>query len=155
MSWGITIFCDDIRYEVGGKKSFMGIYNGAMIVESFPVLLPKLAFSIRFMERFGESDAPVTFTLSFPGQIEPVATINFERQGSPVNLHTVADAELEQRLEMTPEFFLSPVQIIEAGYIKVRATRGQETFKIGALQILAASEAPSQQVASAESALST
>lgn len=37
-----TIYCDDIRQEVGGKLSLMGVYNGVMYVQQFPVTLPKL-----------------------------------------------------------------------------------------------------------------
>ncbi len=37
-----TIYCDDIRQEIGGKLSLMGVYNGVMYVQQFPVNLPKL-----------------------------------------------------------------------------------------------------------------
>ena len=37
-----TTFCDDIRQEVGGKQSFIGVYNTVMYVPTFPVTLPKL-----------------------------------------------------------------------------------------------------------------
>lgn len=37
-----TIFCDDMRFEMGGKRSLMGIYSAQLIVPSIPVVLPKL-----------------------------------------------------------------------------------------------------------------
>lgn len=37
-----TLFCDDIRQEVGGKLSAMGIYQGFMGISADEVLLPKL-----------------------------------------------------------------------------------------------------------------
>ena len=37
-----TIFCDDIRQEIGGKLSDIGVYGGQMFVPSFPITLPKL-----------------------------------------------------------------------------------------------------------------
>jgi hypothetical protein len=37
-----TIYCDDVRQEVGGKLSLMGVYNAVMYVPQFPVTLPKL-----------------------------------------------------------------------------------------------------------------
>lgn len=37
-----TIFCDDIRHEVGNKLSLIGVYNGQMYVQQFPVTIPKL-----------------------------------------------------------------------------------------------------------------
>jgi hypothetical protein len=41
-----TIFCDDIRHEIGGKISFIGAYSGAMLVSQFPAVLPKLCLAL-------------------------------------------------------------------------------------------------------------
>lgn len=37
-----AIFCDDIRQEVGNKFSYMGCYQGEVVVQMAPVVLPKL-----------------------------------------------------------------------------------------------------------------
>lgn len=37
-----AIFCDDIRQEVGNKFSYMGCYQGEILVQTAPVVLPKL-----------------------------------------------------------------------------------------------------------------
>lgn len=37
-----TVFCDDVRHEIGGKVTYVGIYGGTMFVNSFPAELPKL-----------------------------------------------------------------------------------------------------------------
>lgn len=37
-----TLFCDDVRQELGGKLSAMGIYQGFMGIFADEVLLPKL-----------------------------------------------------------------------------------------------------------------
>lgn len=36
-----TIYCDDVRQEVGGKVSFMGVYNSDLVVGGFPISLQK------------------------------------------------------------------------------------------------------------------
>jgi len=41
-----TIFCDDIRHEVNGKFSCIGIYSNSLFVESFPITLPKLCVAV-------------------------------------------------------------------------------------------------------------
>ncbi len=41
-----TIFCDDIRHELGGKLSCIGVYSGRLIVPDFPVALPKLCVAV-------------------------------------------------------------------------------------------------------------
>jgi hypothetical protein len=45
----VTIFvtyCDDVRAEVGGKQSLMGVYNAQLLVASLPVTLPKLCANV-------------------------------------------------------------------------------------------------------------
>lgn len=42
----LTIFCDDIRHEIGGKFSYIGVYTGQMFVPSFPITLPKLCLAM-------------------------------------------------------------------------------------------------------------
>jgi hypothetical protein len=44
-----TLFCDDIRREVGGKLSFVGVYSGGLFVPAFPVTLPKLCLSVKIV----------------------------------------------------------------------------------------------------------
>ena len=39
-----TIYCDDVRHELGGKLSLIGVYNGQLYVQEFPVTIPKLCF---------------------------------------------------------------------------------------------------------------
>ena len=37
-----TLWCDDIRQEVGNKPSFMGVYTGGIVLPSLPIFLPRL-----------------------------------------------------------------------------------------------------------------
>lgn len=42
----LTTFCDDIRHEIGGKLSYIGVYSGHLFVPTFPVSLPKLCLAM-------------------------------------------------------------------------------------------------------------
>ncbi|OAI06751.1 DUF6941 family protein [Methylomonas methanica] len=44
-----TIFCDDIRHELGGKLSYIGVYSGRLFLPTFPLTLPKLCLSINVL----------------------------------------------------------------------------------------------------------
>ncbi|MDD2774459.1 MAG: hypothetical protein PHU06_00740 [Gallionella sp.] len=58
-----AIFCDDIRQELHGKMSLMGIYNGSMYVPVFPIVLPKICafFELRISSDFrADADAVLT-----------------------------------------------------------------------------------------------
>jgi hypothetical protein len=44
--WLSVIYCDDIRFEMGNKHSFMGVYGPLLFVPQVPVILPKLCVAI-------------------------------------------------------------------------------------------------------------
>lgn len=47
-SFGVSIFCDDIRYEQGNKVSLMGCYGPELHVHTpLPVVLPKLGVLVQ------------------------------------------------------------------------------------------------------------
>jgi hypothetical protein len=41
-----VIYADDLRQEIGGKITIIGMYQSQMLVEAFPITLPKLAVLI-------------------------------------------------------------------------------------------------------------
>lgn len=43
-----TILCDDVRQEVGGKMSLMGIYSKDIIVNKVPATLPFINLVVMF-----------------------------------------------------------------------------------------------------------
>lgn len=66
------LICDDIRQEVGGKQSLMGLYSDAIIFEATPEGLPawpklmKLSFFIRLsFNADDEIQQGTTFSFSF------------------------------------------------------------------------------------------
>ena len=42
----MTIFCDDVRQEILGKLTFVGVYAGQLFVPTFPTTLAKLCLAI-------------------------------------------------------------------------------------------------------------
>ena len=54
-------FCDDIRQEVGYKFSLMGCYSGEVIVDTIPVMLPKLCASITAITPLDQPFINLTF----------------------------------------------------------------------------------------------
>jgi len=49
-----TMLCDDIRQEVGGKTSLMGLYDHHIVVPQVPFVLPKVCFYTRFSRMDGQ-----------------------------------------------------------------------------------------------------
>ncbi len=42
----VTILCDDIRREVGGKASLIGVYNDVILVSAIPHIFSKLCLFV-------------------------------------------------------------------------------------------------------------
>ncbi len=49
-----TLLCDDIRQEMGGKTSLMGLYDHHIVVPQVPFTLPKVCFYTRFSRMDGQ-----------------------------------------------------------------------------------------------------
>jgi len=45
VSFGYTMFCDDLRIESSGKLLFIGVYTGVMYVPAFPFTCPLVVHS--------------------------------------------------------------------------------------------------------------
>ena len=136
--YGYTIFCDDIRMEVGNKPSFIGIYSDSVNVNKiFPATLAKFALAVFYYERPGESTEPVRLSIFFPGDADDAPTIN-------------ADIPIEQMRSRSPPWdvkgedpvigvimhvIVAPFKIEKEGFIKARAYRGDLEIKLGAIHV--------------------
>jgi hypothetical protein len=133
---GYTVFCDDIRQEANGKLIYIGVYtNGLVINVDFPVTIPKLALSITYIERPGESTDPVTFYVKCPWdkEGEPTASMkvpieDFRKQPVSVELE-------DPQAAMEIHIMLSPFEIKSAGAMTVIAERGGKEYRVGRLAL--------------------
>lgn len=87
-----TIFCDDLRHELNGKISLMGIYTGDMYVPEFPITLLKICafFDLRIPARAQASTDAVLSVTKGSERINsitlPVASLSTDeesRHGKP------------------------------------------------------------------------
>src|SRR5262249_34042823 len=75
--YGYTIFCDDIRQEVGGKISFVGVYSDTIFIHGeFPVTLPKFAFVISLIQRREILERNIQVQIFLPGDDEDSPSIS-------------------------------------------------------------------------------
>ena len=117
-----TIFCDDIREEVGNKRSLMGIYHSEMFVQNMPVILPRLCFYISYVNDF--SDPLSKFEIKVVkglDEVELITTGTIQPEDRP-------EKEKENKLgvpykskTITMAFALSPFTIEEETVIRVIA----------------------------------
>jgi hypothetical protein len=81
-----TIYCDDIRQEVGSKLSLMGVYNVVMYVPQFPATLPKLWIMATYV--VAQDEPPKSLKLRVLKNNEPLADLD----ALPDYLHELTNA---------------------------------------------------------------
>jgi len=131
---GYTIFCDDIRNEVGGKLSYMGIYGNELIVNAaLPAALPKLCLSIaiRFYRAEGQP-APMTLKVFVPWEDSAIIEAPLEFSDA---IQWGDEAEATGYVQVNANLTLGNFAIQQEGYLKVRAYSGDTEYKLGALKL--------------------
>jgi hypothetical protein len=147
--FGYTVFCDDIRNEVGGKNTYVGVYTGNLAVPSFPAILPKFGIVATLLEPRAMAEARdwnITVHIYLPGDATDGPTLTASLPPVPKELYATLDAspvpddpDVPRLIMVSAGFILSPMTLREPGRIKVRALYKDETIiKLGSIKIEAA-----------------
>jgi hypothetical protein len=146
-AFGYSIFCDDIRHEVGNKITCVGIYPNVMYVHSdFPFTLPKFAISVTYTERLAlETKGSVPVHVFLPGQEEPFLTgeipVEEMRGAVPTQELDLPNMPKPQFGHFRIQVVFAPLVLNEPGYIKVQAVREGDEIKLGVLKVIPAPQA--------------
>lgn len=139
-----TIFCDDIRAEIGGKFSYMGVYFGVMYVMTFPIILPKLCIGITFYEpkKLAQArEASVIMKIYLPNDTDEPSIVGELGSGrEAVSLLSPSELPVEPdvpQLAIANALFMqAPFTVQEPGRIRVRCQYPDGTIiKAGSLRI--------------------
>jgi hypothetical protein len=143
--YGSTIFCDEIRHEISGKAIFIGVYTQVMVVNAFPVTLPTFSFFVRYAQRkdLAKEEAP-KIKIFLPGDAEDKPSIEGELPylksdpNHPLlkSMESILSPGDPLYLNLVGQFSFAPLVIKQPGAIRVRAVRGDELIRIGALAVL-------------------
>jgi hypothetical protein len=136
--YGTTIFCDDIRDEVGGKKTYVGSYRGDYIIfGDFPLIVPLFCLSVSYFEPIKEDLHPTSIKVFVPGDSSESETIlDFDL---PMNRReriqeNISDPFAEYFASII-DFKISPFLIKKEGHVKVRAYRSDIEYRLGTIYI--------------------
>jgi hypothetical protein len=136
--FGFTLFCDDIRAEIGAKTSFIGVYRGVLFVHSqFPVTLPKFGFAIRLEQKREVFVPNVKLMIFLPGDAQDAPSLGadvVEEQAGAVITAEPGPTE-PPLIRMEAHMVASPLVLKQAGVIKVRASLGERIVKLGRLAV--------------------
>ena len=145
--FGYTIFCDDVRFEVGDKISLIGVYHAVMLIPGeFPFTVPKFTMAVRYVERIGACSEEVRLRVFMPGDAEDRPTVDGKIEIEEQREIAIRAMKKIPNKDEPPEYIhigsnivLAPLVLQKPGLIRVRAFCGDETVKLGALRIQRAS----------------
>jgi hypothetical protein len=143
--FGVTIFCDDIREELHGKSSLIGVYGNELASYSkFPISLPKLGFYVTVCFPINGpliSDAMLHIYLpqDLPGQPSFTSSVDWEMTTEDVK-QGLPDAKLFPDplgvMQFTTYVLLGPINIKQSGFFRVRVIHRDQEIKVGALEVI-------------------
>jgi hypothetical protein len=147
--YGHTIFCDDIRFEVDGKTTLVGVYSQLLLVRTgFPVTLPKLCFAIFFAQKREIYTTKITVQIFLPGDSDDKPSIEADPQApekQPAPLYKFSGDYLAVRSNLV----FAPFTLEEPGRIKVRMLREGVLHRLGTLLVISPNDLPSLEASSA------
>jgi hypothetical protein len=138
-AWGFTLFADDLRHEIGGKTSLIGMYQLDLIQPmEFPITISKLAMLIKYYEVKGTLKGDLNVKIFLPGDPDGTPTVSWtipEAAKDNAQAWYEADSDSESLIDLTIPIIISPLNIKEEGFVKVRIQCGDTTTRLGRLMI--------------------
>lgn len=137
----VGTLCDDIRIEVGNKHSFMGIYRGQMIIQSFPTLLPRLCFIADCRAPIGQPFRELSVICYLNDAI--IARYDFHsevlEQAADTSKSVVEGDVDDKEISLVAMMGAVPLQLPSPGWIRIRCETNVGELKGGSWQIVSAS----------------
>jgi hypothetical protein len=130
--FGYTVFCEDIRHEVDGRTSHIGIFPGDIGVPAFPVLFPRIATSLYYREPTELPPVPIELKVIY----EPDDGPSFDVAGVELTLEGPGPSKPDTWRLSIVQVVMSPLILQGPGTLKVRAYPvGREGVRMGAVRI--------------------
>ncbi|QMV02550.1 hypothetical protein GHV40_14155 [Devosia sp. D6-9] len=132
--YGIALFCDDIRQEVGGKASYMGIYGTDMLINGpKPALLPKLAIAAHILIPVSLARGTLDVVVN---QVSGETTQELIRMTADLTeVDEMPDGDYQGFFGANFHLNAVPFQILDDCTLKVRAYVAEKEIKLGGLSI--------------------
>ena len=141
---GFVIFCDDIRHEISGKSTYVGVYSGQMVLTgNLPVTLPQLYAAITFRVSPPSEIIKPVIKVHMSGQDEALFEWNAEIEPVINQQDNIAPIENSDSITVMQIGITAGFQgliISEPCQIRVRAYIGDDEYRLGILQIVLASQ---------------
>ena len=132
----LTVFCDDVRLEVGNKPSLMGIYSRDMLVPGqMPIILPKLVVVTWVVTPIDNPIKHLEISIICPPDRETIVKVTGDR-GAEFDLSEMPPDT--QRLIVQQIIPIAPFLVKSDGFIEVEVEADGEKIRSGRLMVRAA-----------------
>lgn len=140
-AWGLSLFADDVRFEVAGKLSLVGIYGSEIIFpQDPPYTLSKLVVHVNYREEANTFKDDLVLKIHFPGTDAPALEHKIARQeidelpplkGEP----PIDDTSAPRIFSLSMPFVFSPAVFTREGDIRVRMHCGDHVVRLGRAKV--------------------
>jgi hypothetical protein len=132
-----TIYCDDIRLEVGNKQSLMGIYSRDLLVPAFPIVLPKLCLIVTLVTPIDKPLTELTIIVTKDNEtlIEVPVTGDQLKQPQSNIIENGEKDNPERRIAFNFTLMIAPFSVEKECILRVRAITDSGELKGSGLRI--------------------
>lgn len=130
-----AFFCEDIRQEVSGQFSLIGVYGDAVYVPQFPHVFPSLAVCVSAWTPIDQMFEKLQLRLMYRGE----TLLSSDIEPPPFD----SDTDKETRRVLRANLTITPFIATEPGNLVVRLYADDEQFELraGGVEIKLASDA--------------
>lgn len=151
-----AIFCDDVRQETSGKLIFIGVYTGTLIVPKLPTTLSKLCVLLTTVAPVDRPFKKLKMKIYKGLDVISERAIPDEYLNPPeLPLPPVDDEQLRTVMEpmrmFRTQFTLSPLELNDRTFLRVRVETEDEELKCPGLSILELSDVQAEDRPEAQS----
>lgn len=121
------LFCDDIREEVGGKLSYMGVYTDQMAVPTLPFTVLMLSIQLKLRFTLDSLDTPANFVVDLLGKQHRLVLPLHDKTAPPLGADEVT---------ATYQLAFTDVVVEAPGTVAVLFEQGEDRTVLGELRVV-------------------
>jgi hypothetical protein len=130
-----VVWCDDIRLEIGSKRSFMGVYGPILYVNEMPAVLSKLCVWITFRTPYAEPLKSLVFRVLDDDDVMVDAPMDDEQLKAAFAQHVPGDEAADASVGIEVQLVISPFKIDAPKALRVRVIADGVEYKGARLKI--------------------
>lgn len=137
-----AIYCDDIRLEVSGKNTYVGVYSDLLLVKELPALIPQLCIAVHAWTTHDRPFKKLVFRVLQGDEVLNEDAFNTEAASEKWAAQRAKLGDLEPidpsaRMKVSRIIRISPFLIENEGALRVRIETEDGELRAGGLSLRA------------------